>query len=213
MQENMSMTNKKRTSLELSRLKMLLDVVYGIVIWRLFLLLPRPLEENAGQWETVTDMIISEWASFVVPLLALLIVTVYWVQNNELFGCLESTDSIHTGISIFQIFFLLLFLYAIGVGLAFEAAADSRTFESVTVFLVGAFSYWGWHYAATSGLLSKDLSTEKAEQIRQRNFAEPVTALTTIPFAFVGPVAWELSWFLYPMIRKYFYIKSKRVAD
>lgn len=207
------MTKKKRTSLELSRLKMLMDVVYGIVIWRLFLFLPRPLEENTGQWQTVTEMLVSEWASFVFPLLALLIVTVYWVQNNELFGCLESTDSIHTGISIFQIFFLLLFLYAIGVGLAFEAASDSRTFESVTVFLVGAFSYWGWYYAATNGLLSKDLSIEKVAQIRQRNFAEPVTALTTIPFAFIGPVAWELSWFLYPMIRKYFYSKSKRVSD
>src|SRR5210317_1209984 len=98
------MTKKKKTSLELSRLKMLMDVVYGIVIWRLFLFLPRPLEENAGQWETVTDMMLSEWASFIFPLLALLIVTVYWIQNNELFGCLESTDSIHTGISIFQIF-------------------------------------------------------------------------------------------------------------
>ncbi|WP_455200819.1 TMEM175 family protein [Kaarinaea lacus] len=205
------MTKKKRTSLELSRLKMLMDVVYGIVIWRLFMLLPRPLEENVGQWETVTDMMLSEWGSFVLPLLALLIVTVYWVQNNELFGCLESTDPIHTGISIFQIFFLLLFLYAIGVGLAFEAAADSRTFESVTVFLVGAFSYWGWHYAATHDLLSKELPQDKANQIRQRNFAEPVTALTTIPFAFIGPLAWELSWFLYPLVRKYFYKKSKTV--
>lgn len=207
------MTKKKRTSLELSRLKMLMDVVYGLVIWRLFLLLPRPLEENAGQWETVADMIISEWAVFVVPLLALLIVTVYWVQNNELFGCLEFTDSIHTGISIFQIFFLLLFLYAIGAGLAFKSTPDSRTFESITVFLVGALSYWGWHYAMNNGLLSKDLSSEKAMQIRQRNFAEPVTALTTIPFAFVGPIAWELSWFLYPIIRKYFSRKTKQVTE
>ena len=206
------MKNKKRTSLELSRLKMLMDVVYGIVIWRLFLFLPRPLEENAGQWETVTDMMLSEWASFIFPLLALLIVTVYWIQNNELFGCLESTDSIHTGISIFQIFFLLLFLYAIGVGLAFEAAADSRAFESATVFLVGAFSYWGWHYAATNDLLSKELPQDKAIQIRQKNFAEPVTALTTIPFAFIGPMAWELSWFLYPLIRKYFNRKSKKLT-
>jgi uncharacterized membrane protein len=205
------MTKKKKTSLELSRLKMLMDVVYGIVIWRLFMLLPRPLEENAGQWETLTDMLISEWVSFILPLLALLIVTVYWVQNNELFGCLESTDGIHTGISIFQIFFLLLFLYAIGVGLAFEPGADSRIFESVTVFLVGAFSYWGWHYAANNGLLLKDLPIDKAVQIRQRNFAEPVTALMTIPFAFVGPIAWELSWFLYPIFRNYFYQNSKKV--
>lgn len=206
------MTKKKRSSLELSRLKMVMDVVYGIVIWRLFLLLPRPQEEDAGRWESVTDMIASEWASYILPLLALLIVTVYWVQNNELFGCLESTDSIHTGISIFQIFFLLLFLHSIGVGLVFEAASDSRILESGTVFLVGAFSYWGWRYAMENGLVSKELPMNKANQLRQQNFAEPVTALTTIPFAFIGPIAWELSWFLYPMIRRFFYNVSKEGA-
>ncbi|MEJ2180133.1 MAG: TMEM175 family protein [Gammaproteobacteria bacterium] len=203
------MTIKKRTSLELSRLKMLMDVVYAIVVWRIFLLLPRP--GNNGQWDSVTDMLLSELTLFVVPLLALLIVTIYWTQNNELFGYLDHTDSIHTGITIFQLFFLLLFLYAIRVGMDFDPAADSRTLESVSVFLLGAFSYWGWRYAMTNGLVSDDVSVEKALQVRQQNYAEPVTALTTIPFAFIGPVAWELSWFLYPMIRKYFYKKSKDV--
>jgi len=203
------MTKKKRTSLELSRLKMLMDVVYAIVVWRLFLLLPRP--GNNGQWDSVTDMLLSEWALFVVPLLALLIVTIYWAQNNELFGYLDHTDSIHTGITIFQLFFLLLFLYAIRVGMDFDPAADSRALESVAVFLLGVFSYWGWRYAMANGLVADDVSVEKALQIRQQNYAEPVTALTTVPFAFVGPVFWELSWFLYPMIRKYFYKKSKEV--
>ncbi|WP_455207015.1 TMEM175 family protein [Kaarinaea lacus] len=191
-----------KTSLELTRLKMLMDVVYGIVIWRLFMLLPRPQENS--HWDSVTDLLLSEWQLFVMPVLALLIVTIYWVQNNELLGCLEYTDSIHTGISIFQIFFLLLFLYSIGLGLVFEAAADSRVMESATVFLVGAFSYWGWRYAASNGLVSKDLPISKVAQIRQQNFAEPAAAILTVPFAFVGPVAWELSWFLYPLFRKYF---------
>ena len=201
------MTKKKRTSLELSRLKMLMDVVYGIVIWRLFMLLPRP--EDNSEWHSVTDMIISDWTLYIFPLLALLIVTIYWAQNNELFGYLDHTDSIHTGITIFQLFFLLLFLYAIRVGIDFEPAADSRALESTAVLLLGMFSYWGWHYAMINGLVANSVSSEKALHVRQKNFAEPVTALTTIPFAFLGPMAWELSWFLYPMIRKYFSTKSK----
>jgi len=53
-------------------------------------------------------------------------------------------------------------------------------------------------------LLNPELSKEEAEHILQKNLAEPVTAVITIPFAFVGPVAWELSWFLYPFIRYIF---------
>ncbi len=143
-----------------------------------------------------------------MPTLALLIVIIYWVQNNELFNYLDHTDVIHTGISLFQVFFLLLFLYAIRVGLNFEGAPDARAFESSTAVLMGLFSYASWRYAMNHGLLSDGISREKALQIRKRNFSEPATALITIPFAFIGPWLWELSWFLYPMIRKAFSSKS-----
>ncbi|KPJ90221.1 MAG: hypothetical protein AMJ53_14450, partial [Gammaproteobacteria bacterium SG8_11] len=89
-------------------------------------------------------------------------------------------------------------------------APDARAFESATAALMGFFSYAGWRYAMNHGLLSADISQEKALQIRQRNFSEPATALVTIPFAFIGPWLWELSWFLYPIIRKAF--SGKRVA-
>ena len=53
-------------------------------------------------------------------------------------------------------------------------------------------------------LLDPELSAEDAVHIRQKNMAEPITAAITIPFAFVGPIAWELSWFLYPFIKYLF---------
>jgi len=147
-------------------------------------------------------MLLDQWPAFVVPVLALIIVIIYWVQNNELFNYLDHTDVIHTSISLFQVFSLLLFLYAIGVGLNYENAPDARTFESVMAVLMGIFSYSSWRYAMNHGLLSNDISMDKALQIRKRNFSEPATALITIPFAFIGPWLWELSWLLYPMIRK-----------
>lgn len=206
-EEHIMPTNKKRSPLELKRLKMLIDVVYAVVVWRLFLVLPSP-EGNGEKWDSVTSMILDEWAAFIVPALAMLIVIVYWVQNNELFGYLEHTDSIHTGISLFQVFSILLFLYSIRVGLSYEGATDARVFESVTAFLVGFFSYLGWWYAINNGLLKNDISQEKAMQIRKSNFAEPATALVTMPFAFVSAFLWELSWFLYPIIRKVFHSKK-----
>ena len=105
---------------------------------------------------------------------------------------------------------VLLFLYSIGAGVRIGDGMDSRAFESVTAMMVGLMSLLGWHYAMHKGnLLDPELSAEDAIKIRQKNMAEPVTAAITIPIAFIGPVAWELSWFLYPFI-KYIFSQVKK---
>ena len=178
-----------------------MDVVYALVIWRLFMILPRP-EEGEGGTNTVLELLINNWDTFVIVLLALVIVIVFWLQNNSLFGNLKATDRIHTAIAIFQLFFLLFFLYSIGTGIRLGAAADSRMLESFAALLLAVSAYLGWYYAyRKGGLVSDDVPVDKSEEVLKRNLAEPFTALMTMPFAFVGPIAWELSWFLYPFIR------------
>ena len=186
---------------QLLRLERLTDLVYALVIWRIFMMLPRPNFDNP-EWETVGDMLISEWSSFVVPTLALLIVIVYWLQSNSLLSKLNGTNAIHTGISIFQVFFVLFYLYALGLGIGVGSADDTRVLESSAAALVGATAWLGWWYASRKGaLLADDVSEEEAKKVAQANFAEPMTALLTIPAAFIGPWAWELSWFLYPFLK------------
>ena len=198
----------KRSILQLSRLERMMDVVFALVIWRLFTFLPTQ-EVDDDKWASVTNMLIEEWETFVFVLLAVVIVIIYWLQNNSLLGNLKKTDGIHTAISIFQLFFVLLFIYSIGAGVRIGSGADSSAFESVMAMMVGIMSLLSWHYAMHKGnLLDPELSAEEAVHIRQRNMAEPITAAITIPFAFVGPVAWELSWFLYPLI-KYLYSQKK----
>lgn len=196
------MTNlPTKESLKLVRLERVMDVVYALVIWRLFMILPRP-EEGEDDTYTVLDLIINDWDIFILVLLGLVIVIVFWLQNNSLFACLKVTDRVHTAIAIFQLFFLLFFLYSIGAGLRLGAGADSRMLESFAAFLLAISAYLGWYYAYRKGnLVADDVPVEKSEALLKRNLAEPITALFTMPFAFVGPIAWELSWFLYPVIR------------
>ena len=188
-------------NLKLVRLERVMDVVYALVIWRLFMILPRP-EGDDNQSISVLDMLVDNWQDFSIVLLGLVIVIVFWLQNNALFGNLRATDRIHTTIAIFQLFFLLFFLYSIGTGLRLGAAADSRMLESVAALLLAISAYLGWYYAYRKGdLVSDEVPAEKSEELMKQNMAEPITALLTMPFAFVGPIAWELSWFLYPFIR------------
>lgn len=105
-------------------------------------------------------------------------------------------------------FCLLLFLYAIGVGMNYEAAGDLRIFESLTAMLVGVPSYLAWRHAKRNAkLVSPSLSREDADAISVRILAEPITAALTIPFAFFTPILWELVWFTYPVISR---VLSKR---
>jgi len=199
----------KRSILQLSRLERIMDVVFALVIWRLFTFLPTQ-EVDSGKWSSVIEMLVAEWQVFVFVFLALVIVIIYWLQNNSLLGNLKKTDGIHTAISIFQLLFVLLFLYSISSGVRIGSGMDSRAFESVTAMMVGVMSLLSWHYAMHRGkLLDPELSAEDAAHIRQKNLAEPITAAITIPFAFVGPVLWELSWFLYPFI-KYIFSRVKK---
>ena len=194
-------TEVKRSILQLTRLERMMDVVFALVIWRLFTFLPTQ-QVDGGKWASVSEMLAAEWKTFVFILLAVVIVIIYWLQNNSLLGNLKKTDGIHTAISIFQMFFVLLYLYAIGSGIRIGSGADSSAFESFMAMMVGVMSLLAWHYAMHKGsLLDPELSEQDAFQIRQKNMAEPITAAITIPFAFVGPLAWELSWLLYPFIK------------
>lgn len=150
-------------------------------------------------------MLTDQWPRFVIPVIAMLIVVIYWIQNNAMLSKLTGTDAVHTGIVVFQLFFLLFFLYTIGVGIRVEAAADTRVFESLGAALVGVAAYLGWWYAWRRGkFVVPEMSSEEALSVAKRSMAEPLTAVLTIPFAFIGPWAWELSWLLYPAIQRLF---------
>ena len=93
-------------------------------------------------------------------------------------------------------------LYSIGMGVRYEGELVTKIMESVTTLLVSLMAYVSWFYAMFKAkLLSDDVTEEDAQQTLVHNRAEPITAAITIPFAFVGPLAWELSWFIYPLIK------------
>jgi uncharacterized membrane protein len=197
----------ERESRQLRRLEVLIDVIFAIVIWRIFILIPRPGTSD-WHWDTIEPFLASNVLSFVLMAIAIVVVIIYWLQNNALFNNLDRTDNRHTAISIVQIFFLLCFLLAIRLGATLEPSVGTRAFESSTAALVGIASAWGWSYAIKNRrLVSPDLTDREAGDLQIRILAEPMTALITIPCAFIGPWVWEVSWLLYPLIA---YILKRR---
>lgn len=189
----------KREILQLRRLETLTDVVYGIVIWNFFTLIPGP--EGEWPWESIGSFLTSNLLTFALVIVGVGISIIYWLQNNALFGNLERTDGRHTALSIFQLFFLLIFLYSIHLGVALGASVATRILESCAVMLMGITSASAWSYAMKNRrLLLPEVTDQDARNLADRILAEPITAIITIPFAFAGPILWEIAWLSYPLI-------------
>ena len=193
-------TRQKRETLQLSRLERMADVIYAIIIWRCFVLLPRP---TAEQWsrEFISTFLSDNVGGFLVVFIGIVFTIVYWLQNNVLFGNLRGTDSRHTVLSILQLFFLLIFLVSLRLHIEIGSSNGTRLFESLAAAMVGIAGGWGWSYAIKNHrLLLPEVTEQYAYQLRNRILAEPITAIITIPMAFFGPILWEIAWFCYPLV-------------
>jgi len=189
-----------RPILQLKRLEVLTDVVFGIVLWRTFMLIPQP-EAADWKWKSVQPFLADNLAIFAIVAIGIALTIIYWVQNNALLGSLEETNVLHTSLSILQIFFLLLFLYSIRLGMFMGASPGTRTFESVAAAMVGISGGWAWMYATKNRRLVRgDVTDQEVKEIGNRIMAEPITALITIPFAWIHGIAWEVSWLSYLII-------------
>jgi hypothetical protein len=197
----------RRGALHLTRLERLTDVVYAIIIWQLFMLIPTP--DSVGKdWDSVGAYFADNGWTLAVVLVGVGWAIVYWNQSNRLFAVLETTDSWHSALSILQLFFLFVFLYSMKLGVDIGGMAGTWAFESCSATAVGLCSLLAFEHARRRRrLLHADVTDDEARRIAIRIRAEPVTTGITIPFAFIpGPLlfgfnlTWEFSFFLYPIV-------------
>jgi uncharacterized membrane protein len=198
-----------RGSRHLRRLEMLIDVVFALLIWDIVSTLPLP---------DGTDLNFAGLGEFLggnldlgIVLIGMVIVLNYWAQNNAHSGELDATDSTHALLSILQLFFLLFYTYAAALGMQFEGDETALALQSLTLLLAGILGFAAWAYAIRDGRLLADYAREEeVSALLVRSLAEPLTALITLPLAFVSATLWELAWLLY--IPLAWYLGRKRHA-
>jgi hypothetical protein len=126
----------------------------------------------------------------------------YWIRSNHLLNHLERSNGVHVAFSMAQVFFILMLLYVVRVSGEIEPAS-ARAGESAVLILTGLFGALGWRYAANKSLVRSDVSDEDRKKIYIEAYAEPLAALVTLPFAFVGELVWNLAWLAYIPIARF----------
>ena len=181
---------------QLQRLGTLTDVVYAVALVLVIQWLPLPEESHSGGVVWLADLW-AEYAGNIISVIIGLVFTIlYWIRSNTLMTALDRTDGVHTGLSIASVFFLLLLLYIVRVS-AEVAEPSRRAGESIAVALIGIAAGAAWWWAQRKRLVREGISKEEMLSVQLEAFAEPLTALVTLPFAYVGELAWNLAWLAY----------------
>ena len=185
---------QERDKRQLGRLQTLIDVVFGLLIIRLFMLLPHLTNPDSGNFDPLV-IFTESGENFVMFVIGFVLISIYWYQNNKTTGNLISTDMKHTTLSIVQLMFLLLYFYSIRLDMETQSDVLALFMQSVFLALAGFTGVVAWIYAIKySNLVSEAVTPQEGNEIKISILSEPLAATITIPFAFIGPGAWNLSW-------------------
>jgi hypothetical protein len=190
----------------------LTDVVYAVALVLIVQWLPLPEESQSGGVVWLADLWAEYAGNIVSVIIGLVFTIIYWIRSNVLVTALDRTDKVHTGLSIASVFFLLLLLYMVRIS-AEVAAPSRRAGESLAVALIGLAAGAAWWWARKKNLVRADSTAEERLGVQIEAFAEPMTALVTLPFAFVGELAWNLAWLAYIPIAAFLTRREKKRAD
>jgi uncharacterized membrane protein len=184
----------QRDEKQLRRLHTLVDVVYALIIVRLFMMLPNPEASEVEGFDPLA--IFTEGGDrFIMLIIGFILVLIYWFQSNKTTGNLVKTDGKHTIYSLLQLFFLLFYLYSVRLDLVFKSDVLALFMQSVSLALAGFMGVLAWIYATKhADLISDAVSKQEAKDIKIGILSEPLASTFTIPFAFIGPLLWNLSW-------------------
>ena len=185
----------ERGTKQLLRLAVIIDVLYALIIYKLFLFLPRP-EVDGFTKDDLVEVLSTSYLNYLVMFVGFVLVLIYWGQSNLMFGNLRRTDGKHSVLSLLQVITLMIYLYFVRLDVEFDGAVIALQMESVFLAISGFIGIWSWHYAIKNNLNSEHVDLKEQNQVYLKIMPEPIVSVLSFPFAVFGPDIWTLSWLM-----------------
>ena len=157
--------------------------------------MPNPQVDGFGR-EELYKVLTESYLNYTVIIIGLVLVILYWGISNLQFGNLERTNSMHSALSILQVFSLMLYIYFVRLDAEFGGEVLLMQMQSLFLAIAGFLSLWSWHYAVKNKLISDAPTKIEKETMYIKFLPEPVVSLLTFPLAYFGPLVWTLGWLL-----------------
>jgi magnesium-transporting ATPase (P-type) len=176
----------------LSSVRIVINVLYALLVFQVFLILPRP-DDPELQYHALGQIYSENVMQIVVIVVGLILIIMYWIQFNRQLGNLVRSSPIHASLSIVQMFLLMLYLYFVRFDMEFDGMKLALQMESIFLALAGFLGAFNWYYAKENRLLSDEISKDEELGMFYSLLPEPLASLFTLPFASFGPTIWTIS--------------------
>ena len=130
----------------LRRVQNLVDVIFGLMIFRLFTLLPQPTKEQLANRDFL-GMFAENGTNLLVMIIGIILIIIYWRQSNVQFGNLNRIDATVATLAIVQVFFLLIYLYFMRLDNETDGDEFTLLMESVFMALAGFAGIYSWEHS------------------------------------------------------------------
>jgi hypothetical protein len=186
---------KERGREVLFSLKVLMNVLFALLIFQAFLILPRP-EDPELEYYTLTQIFEGNIDKLMVMLIGLVLIVIYWIQINKQLGNLVRSSMFHAGVGVAQMICLMLYLYFVRFDMEFEGLIIALQMQSIFLALAGFLGVFNWVYARKHKLTSNQINDKEEKSMFFQLLPEPSAALFALPFASISPEAWSLSFLI-----------------
>jgi len=190
---------KERTKAQIERdigilnsLKIVINVLYALMIFQAFLILPRP-DDPELEYHSLSQMFSDNVMQIIIILVGLILIITYWIQFNKQLGNLVRSSPVHATLAIIQMICLMLYLYFVRFDMAYDGMTLALQMESVFLALAGFVGVLNWVYARRNGLTSDRINDKEELTILFQLLPEPTAALISLPLAVYGPDIWTIS--------------------
>lgn len=176
----------------LNSIRVVVNVLYALMIFQIFLILPRPDDPELA-YHTLEQIYSENVMQLVMIVVGLILIMLYWIQFNTQMGNLVRSSPLHATLAIVQMIFLMIYLYFLRFDMEFDGMKLALQMESIFLALAGFIAAINWRYARSNGLTSDQIDKNEELNIFYKILPEPMASLFTLPFAGLGPNYWTLA--------------------
>ena len=199
----------------LNSIRIVINVLYALMIFQTFLILPRP-GDPLLEYNSLPQIYAENINELLVIVVGLVLIVMYWIQFNRQLGNLVRSSPIHASLAVAQMICLMIYLYFVRFDMEFDGMQLALQMESIFLALAGFIGAFNWRYARTNKLTSDQINNDEEMAMFYSLLPEPVTSLFTLPFASFGPTIWTISFlaiipisYVLKLIRKKYDINNK----
>ncbi|NEQ97730.1 MAG: DUF1211 domain-containing protein [Cyanothece sp. SIO2G6] len=177
----------------IQRLTRLSDIVFAVAMTILALVFD-PISAEQMSPDALTELLLQQLPSIGVYAITFVTIGFYWFTHVHQFKYYQTTDAIHTFLSLFSLVFVVLLPYASELSEFHDGVFAIQVFYSLVAAGVGIFSSAAWIYGTQNRrLVDNNLPDVTIRHIRRESFTEPLIALLAIAGAWLAPWGWSVT--------------------